>query len=1060
MPALPDVVGGYTARRNPQLGSGVAINLYPELQPPDTELQPTRRVAMLPTHGFTPFATTPSRVSGLSGSRERKERLLAASGRVLRVYPEPRPEDRGLATAHEVTPVLGAAFVAPDYYVVCRDGLVRRNAVAEPVNVEALVGLTPLGLATRVDGGVRRFWMSCVEDGLVRCWMLDGVNWDRDDDYDLDTVPVGVACPESLSWGVDPAGRPFLVCVDAIGGRLYEWRYDFTQPEPFTLVSRTGPQNAFDLQLLTGDSSQDLPLRGARPVLPGGVDAASNNQFITVLDAGTRQRRAFDRAAGILASTFADGALPSGLRAPYAFVSGAAPAAYYFPGDTAGTIRRSAGAVVRQVAGAPWKQPPRTPVVPFGDHGRLAGWVVDRRLHLLDLQHADEQDRGLYRNVAGPVDSLVFAGERFVGVDVQGGLLKASDPDQVVTPAASGLRYGAPAAAATVYPPLRGIPPAADDRRRMRGFFVGARVILGVTGEMDGNLWVWDRFDLDTPPRRINGATPVYGVCIEGGGNRAGECVLLVGRGTNQANVQFARYAHPPETEADFASTGGSVLRTNITLATPHTRRTVTDIASDGEFLYAVAGGGNVSVGGRAYSLTSGAAEPDRYFAEQVQVEGLTVAQGTGWLRAVDFVDGRLLLAIQQNAPNPTVIRAFVFEGGGWVRDGGRDIPTGASTDSVSLTHDAKFLYDLLHDPAAATLDDGTPVERSALPAFWLENPERLSRYRWQGDATTDYPALALQEFRGRLVTWTETEMTLWSAAQAPWPWSVAARRAVGIAAVDSPSVVDDMLFWIGKSKSGGVSAWMIGQDGDLNTQRIRQPAVDEIFDGAGSDVRGAVGWSDGFGSHSFYVLAIPGFGVSLAYDTGPDNKGAWHLRTSRMLADDDSPAGWWLNPRDDAERVQRVQRVLYATTWGDQQVCGGWGANGGILAFASDRTFADIDGLDVTRVRAFLGANPERRLARSPFLKIDCAYGVGEPDEDPEFGLYVSDDGGVTYHLTPRKRKFGVLGVSTRGGPAAFYRLGMSKFRVYRVAYTGDVEFILMSAYAAPANVRVAQTV
>ena len=1064
MPQLPGVVGQHTARRNPQLDPGAAVNLYSELQAPESELQPARRVALLSTHGYSRFAAGPAPVSGMAGSRETNERLLAAYGRRLRVYGN--QSDAANPREHVIRPVLGAAQVGASFFVVCEDGRVRRRETASTdVTVEGLDGLTPLGLATRLDGATPLFWMTAAEDRLIRCWRSDSADaWVRDEDYDLDPSDTAITCPESLSWG---PGGAYLVAIDAIGGRIYEWAYNAGAGAgaKFRLSTRPGGQNTLDLQLLEG-YAEDGP-NGAAPVVPGGIDA-SNVGFYRVYEANARRIHTINRQTGVLTAS-APGfwaGISGWTRHPGGFVSGAADSQMYVNGrqygDGAGRIYGTFGSTVplrMDLPDAALTRRVQTPVVPFGDRGRLAGWLVDRRLHLLDLQ-----TDVLHRNAAGAIDSLTFAGERFAGADASGALLKVSEPDQVVTPAASGLRYGAPDAGATVRPPLIGVGREDNPRGAMRGFYVGARVILGVTGEEDGNLWAWDRSLPDAPPTRINGSTAVYGICAAGGpADTRGQCVILTARAGGTRNMQAVRYTVPPDTSAAFGGAGGGRTVIGPSLVTPstHNRRLVDDIATDGTFLYVLYGG--TARTGRAVNLTTGVETAARTFSVDAITKGLTLAGSSpGAVRAVDWVGaadtGRLYVGIQQEAPNPTVVRAFRWGGSAWERDPGRDITAGISTDLLGLSHDAKYLYDLQKDPAPSTVD-GAPVDRSVLAAFWLANPLKLNRYRWLPDAANPYPARAVAAFRGRLVSWSDAEMTIWSPAQGSWPWVVAARRSVGIAGVHTPAVVDDQIFWIGVSAGGSLRAWMLGGGGDLNSEPIRQPAIEELLDSAGGGaLAGAAGWADGAGAHGFYVCAIPGAGVSIAYDVNPDSRGAWHVRTDKRLAGDTGSLDgvWWLPDEGPMQPPdQSVQRVTHSTTWRGRAVYGGWGADGGLVAFGDEETFGAIDGGDVLRRRVFRGVNPERRLVRVPWMRIDVSYGVSAPGEiDPEYLLRVSDDGGVSFSPTPRRVKFGPR---TAGRPPpALFRLGASRERVYWLEYTGRVDMVIRSVFLAPPGGRV----
>ena len=87
MPGLPTAIGGHRVRRDPQINAEVAVNLFPERTRRESEFERRTPLYMLPTRGWRRFygSSDLPPVTGLAGSRERNERLLAAFGRDLRV---------------------------------------------------------------------------------------------------------------------------------------------------------------------------------------------------------------------------------------------------------------------------------------------------------------------------------------------------------------------------------------------------------------------------------------------------------------------------------------------------------------------------------------------------------------------------------------------------------------------------------------------------------------------------------------------------------------------------------------------------------------------------------------------------------------------------------------------------------------------------------------------------------------------------------------------------------------------------------------------------------------
>ena len=1067
---IPDIVGGFTARRNPQLSSGVAQNLFPETQEPESANEPRRRVAMLPTHGFETFNDThPIRVTGMDGSREPDERLLVMHGRELRVYRSAASTAPDSAIAlpgqedQNIRPAYGSMLVGATYYVVCDDGQVRSDDGTVVLSTDDMDGRTPLGMARIIRGGLTWVMLSFVDDRIVRAWRLTAGEFVREPQSDLDTSPAdpdmatAMQCPESLT--VDPVGNAWMIVCDGIGGVLYEYSFNPAGTPRWRLRTRPGVQNTFDLQLLEGSAEEREPLS------IGGIYSDNTNR-ISFIEKTKRRVVTINRSTGVVLTSFNYGSLSDNNRrlgqgVPCSFVSGG-PGQYYVNGeqydDGMGRIWGfgvSGGLVRRNMPAARRTRFKQTKVLPFGDQGRLAGVLVDRRLHLIDL----ERNRML-QNVAGPLDTLTYGDRRFVGTDATKGRLKTSEIDQLVN--VEDRRFGTPESAASVSVPLF---PRDKPRLPLRGFYLGARTIVGVMGDESteypgaADCYVWDRSNLDAAPVRINGSTRVYGICVSADTNQAkeGQLYLLVG-GASLNQVVLTRYSQPPRTAAEFASLRVTADDVNVTL--PWNGERVRDIACDGTYLYIVASlsADSAVLQGRTYLMSSGSEVEARRLDVGASVENitadLTVASDNSWLRCVDTFDGRLYVGIQQPAPGQMVVRALTWDTtvNRWVRDGSHDIPRGITNNARALTHDGKFIYSMVNEPVQSALRDGTPSRVAVLAAFWVAVSERRGKYRWPPDLVTPAGVSAAHHIRGRLLTWSPTEMKLWNprlpTPQNPFPFAEVASRRVGIVAFDSLTVVENILYWLGRTTGGGLRAWNLGMDGDLTPMPIESKSVEEVLDTVAQTpgaVEGAIGWSDDTGGHPTAVFTLLDGQVTLAYDQSEE---LWHTRASRRLGTLPAETPYWWQKRE-----QGAQRVTNSCLWNNRLTLGGFGEKGGIVAFADFENWRDIDGGLVERVRMAKGVNPERRDVKRPFLRVDACYGVRGigttlRDVNPRFRVEISDDGGRTFHDTVRSRP-----LNPRGGrpPRAIYLLGHSQYRVYRVSCSDPVEFIILGAYQFP---------
>ena len=556
---------------------------------------------------FDPNRSLPP-VTGIAGTREAVERLVVANGRTLRVFDDPsnagslsRISVSGQPVANEaqgrpplmenhLRPVFGCAGVdttnRPVYYVRA-DGTVwwnsdnvadqpqdrmGRNAAAPirtnqdfgqtagETRVQNLDGITPLGMAVTVNAGstdVDHMFLTCMEDRRIRAWRKDtrepaGIRmFTRDPAHDLDlSEDTAMNAPESI-WFLDDV----LLILDATTGRIAE--YGFTvnpgntpNHQPWERRTPIGVSNPFSFQRIAGDADTE------EPVPFGGVfgDAAD----VRAIHRGTNQQIIADRRTGERKtelpgpSTFDGegtqkyvcGAL-SGQSTRIWFVNGA----QYNDGlGRLWVLDQGQGQYVKlttpDLPDAEQEDPGPTPLEPMGDEGRHMGWVVDRRLHVLDL----EQNR-LITNVEGNVDSVAYSTGRLIAADASIGELKVSPVNQIR--AADTERYGELVAAASMRIPgvsVLGTGATSYDRpNEIRSLVTGIREIITVTSARKALAFV--RGQPYQPAHILNPTTDVCrGVCTG-----TDFTIFFFANSDSARRIDMRLYPRPPRTADEFA---------------------------------------------------------------------------------------------------------------------------------------------------------------------------------------------------------------------------------------------------------------------------------------------------------------------------------------------------------------------------------------------------------------------------------------------------------------------------------------------------------------------------
>lgn len=1042
MPFLRESIGGMMVRRDLQLSPSVAQNCFPEYGRRETEFQARPKTAMLPTRGHTRFDAFGPRVVGMAGTREIEERLAVVSGRTLRLYTNPDDVTTqgtrtmltvaGRPTAFEVTdwPVLGCyAHAANDFLYACADGKVRRRVGGGAVVVQLQPeDWTPRGIAGDRTSG--RIWFTSVESQFIRCYTRNQAGgMVRSPEYDLDPYAAGsdvsVQQPESLSYldGV-------LAVLDAVGGDVY--LFEVQAGGGWSFVSQSGIRNTLSLQFAAGSTDT------RRPVHPGGVHLTATE--VQVLDRASRRIYRFSRGTGGVRGSSVLNTNVRGVAC--GFVSGLTTPHVYLDGRQTGgadLYLASGGAALGrgltdEVPGVETYRPSN--IIPLDDSARWMGWVCDRRFHLVDLRNDT-----VLMNAAGAVDQITASAGRFVGVDRSEGWLKVS-PSGAQAPlvGSEDARVKVLEAGGRIQVP--GWP--RSQSRALRSVYVGARYML--VNQDDFGLVRYDRADLEAAPVRL-GATGIYTyVCASGGTRTAGQCVI-VSRGTSDGVVDVRWYDSPPTTTAGLAQTAATQFMANRSLGSGIRFNDVVSVACDDDYVFFLfRGSGGVGRRSAVLRRSDGAYVAGLSTIHNINTWGPPANAGytADGIWGMDMSRGILRATLRSSTSGTaTIVRALSRNAEtGYSARPEHGINTGLYTQSSALTHDALFLYDIAGTRQTDfELADGTQTRAVTLAAFWVADPYLRSASRWRAGQWQQSRSVAISSLRGRLYDFSGTALRLWESdpqISEGFPFAPVGVRDVGITAPDSISLVEETLYWIGSSRSGGVRCWRIGAESDTAPDANLSQSVEEILDGIGDDVGNAIGWTDDNGGHPTYIVGWRSPGLTLCYDTQAVE---WHTRTSLRLAGDTG------NPFPWQEAGQGHYRVEVSAQWRDRQYMGGYGAAGGLVVRPSVSDWRDLDGGVVQRVRTFPGTQTERRLVRPGGLRIDTTYGLGDADGDttgginPGFTLQVSDDGGRTWG-DPRRRS-----IATRI-PPVFYRLGTSRFRAYRIVCEDPVGFTLLGAY------------
>ena len=1064
---LPGVVDGHTIRTDPHVDPGAAVNMFPEFG--RREARDSARPArfMLPTHGFDRFHRQSSGpVTALEGTREVSERLVAVTGRTIHFYTNNRETATQVGGFPvRIRPVLGAAQADSNYYWVTESGKIKGTGglILEVPGVRLLGLACVLNNVTDPDSATDAEYLmaTCFEDRIVRVWKNDS-GWSRETGMDLDLgEDTAMNVPESM-W-MDRDGRRLLV-LDAIGGRIVEYEFNVSPEDGdphWKRLTPNGDANPFNVQRAFGEKGV--------PVQVAGI-YADDAVIRVAIKRGTAWLQAiFDRDNGLPFSLGPSVSTALGTYQPCGAVNGIAGRTWFvngeqIEGNNNGKFFTATGDSQQNLVDEVSTRHDPEPLVPMGDVGRYMGVVVDRRLHLLDLQ----EDR-LLLNVEGGIDGLDYSTGRLAGVNAVEGRVKVSAIDQVHT---GRQRHGDVVADAAFSVPSS----TAVNGELTPHVVVGVRDILAL--HSNNRLYSYRRYEIeeDAVPLADEASTVpfVRAVCVS-----KAQTLVIEDRGTVNEDVIVKRWNKQPTDMASAVSpvpaplsppegyTTPNGLTNNITLN--FDRQNIVSAASDGTRLFILHRTNTQSIRQlTVYNLAShgtdlgapvAALSGDNFRNDDDDLfGGLTLGISSQnntnheWLRGITAVPGVLYAAIRQTPPNPTVIRAFsVDDDGEWKRTPRFDILSGVDTDTGGLTHDSTFVFSTPSELKAGSLREGDPAEVLNVTAF-RRAVDKISIYSWDPAQSIRNGAHSLVFIRGAMVTWTHTGLEIRTlVTSTAFPYSLAVTYPVGCLAPRSISAVSDAVYWLGSTHGGGLRCWRMGNEreivegrvsGDLVPNAIRGEAIEEMLSRIAELPNRAlqlcIGWSDDLGGHPSYVLHSRLGGISMAYDAEADR---WHTRSSKGGVPEGIEWAWLGDQKD-----QGAQRVTHSTTWGGRLVCGGFDQDGGgVVSFASVDDYRDIEGGNshVRRIRQFRGLAHELRDVNPGPIRVDVSYNVIVTSGTASYRLLKSDNGGVDLDHVKE-----ISFSSPDGPPPSISLMGTHVDPVYRVECESNAAFVLRGVY------------
>lgn len=284
---------------------------------------------------------------------------------------------------------------------------------------------------------------------------------------------------------------------------------------------------------------------------------------------------------------------------------------------------------------------------------------------------------------------------------------------------------------------------------------------------------------------------------------------------------------------------------------------------------------------------------------------------------------------------------------------------------------------------------------------------------------------LAVQMVRRQLwVLGTDTSEIWWNSGQPNFPFQPIQGALVqtGAAAIRTPTIVGNGMFWLGKNSRGKAVAFA---EQNFVPIRVSNHAVENEWNGY-STISDAIGYGLELNGHTFNVISFPTAGKTWVLDT---KSGFWHQWD------------WWNTDLGAGEAaLARFHCFCF-----DQHLVLDWKL--GNVHTQSLDAYTDSGGV-IRRMRRSPHVDQAKHRDRHVRFEMDMEVGtvpVEGNGSDPVYSLRFSDDGGFTWS-NELIRYIGKTG--KYANQVVWRQLGSSRDRVYELVSTEPIPHAWAAAY------------
>lgn len=273
-----------------------------------------------------------------------------------------------------------------------------------------------------------------------------------------------------------------------------------------------------------------------------------------------------------------------------------------------------------------------------------------------------------------------------------------------------------------------------------------------------------------------------------------------------------------------------------------------------------------------------------------------------------------------------------------------------------------------------------------------------------------------------------ETSEVWWNSGQANFPFQPiqGGLLQVGLAAVRSPAIVGNGLFWLGQNSRGKAVAFA---EQNFVPIRVSNHAVESIWNSYAT-LSDAIGYGYEENGHTFYVLSFPTANATWVLDT---KTGFW------------TEWDWWnINLAQANAALARFHCFCFGKHLTlDYQFGNLWQQS---LDTYTDPDFNDpaVTGL-VRRLRRSPHICQSKHRQRHVRLEMDVEVGTAPLGVDPLYSMRYSDDGGFTWS-NELIRNIG--GTGKYANQVVWRQLGSARDRVYEVVSDSNCSHAWAAAY------------